>query len=123
VWKLHKLGDYEGAIQWHLKLAEWYDDLSPNQRKATKKGKEGGADYTFDIAFHHLTAAYCCFVVGEDARGIKAFEAFFRKYPRDCDGVLVLQYGYVDARERPEHLREFALERYSVDPKYVKNTR
>jgi hypothetical protein len=51
------------------------------------------------------------------------FEAFFRKYPRDCDGMLVLRQNYVAARESPEFFRECALKCYAVDPKYVKNTR
>ena len=117
---LHKLGDYEGAIQWHLKLAEWFEELSPKQRKATERGQRGEADHTVVAATCYQTASSCCFLLGDEARGVQLMETFLRKYPRDSQGVRMMRLNWESAKGKPEMHREMS-QTYKADPKYVKD--
>lgn len=114
---LHELGDYEGAIQWYLELAEWFEDLSPKQRKATERGE---TDHTLVAATCYQIASSCCFLLGDERRGVQLLEAFLRKYPLDSLGVRVLAFNWQCAREKPSMYRELS-RKYKADPRFVKS--
>ena len=114
---LRKLGDYESSAEWSLKRVEWLEELSPEERRATKYGKR---DYTVVAATCYEQACQCYCLRGETDKAIELLGRFLKSYPKDSMGWRLARRNYETLTGNPDSYLARAA-KFKGNPRYVKS--
>ena len=115
---LRKLGDYRSAAEWYLKMIEWYEQLSPEERQHSERRPSiyMGMKPAEAPAIGSWHAGTCYFFAGENDKAFKVMERFLQDYPRaPLRSVVLDSYnlakkdlnGYLEASSHLKATREY----------------
>jgi len=115
---LRLLGDYHSAAEWYLKYGEWFESLTPQERRTAKVLTIDGGPPVGAPFEGHWMASVCYLLAGNQRAAFEAMEAFMQKYPNDPRKPTMMAH-YRNAKKDLSRYVE-TLSHFRANPRFLK---